>query len=85
MTDDERVESRAAASQPGGDVRTQSVESRFSEKLDGREHPEQLLPFELFDHLLKGLSTNSLSRDNAHALYEAKIKTLGYDVDAFWK
>src|SRR5713226_7109549 len=77
MTDDERIERRAAMSPLRGGAHAQSVdEERFAEKLDGLEHPEFFLPFELFDHLLNGLSTRALPRDNAHTLYDPKLKAL---------
>jgi hypothetical protein len=87
MTDDERIERRAAMSTPpGGGARAQSVgEERFSERLDGLQHPELFLPFELYDYLLNGLGTNPRLRSNAHTLYDPKLKALGYDVEGFWQ
>lgn len=86
MTDDERIERRAAMSPLRGGAHAQSVdEERFAEKLDGLQHPELFLPFELFDHLLNGLGSNAPRRDNAHTLYDPRLEALGYNVESFWQ
>jgi hypothetical protein len=84
ITDEERIARRTGSR--AGDGRAQSLEARsgYSESIDGREHPELLFSYELFDHLLWGLGTDSMHHDTARRLFDAKIRARNYDVDAFW-
>jgi hypothetical protein len=85
LSDAERIERRAAANESGNHgKRVESAGVRFAERLEGAEHPELLLPYELFDHLLNAVGTDDRLRDNAHTLYDPKLKLLGYDVAGFW-
>lgn len=85
MSDDERVE-RRGRSDAGGRAKAQSVQdARYVDDVNGRQHPELFLPFELFDYLLSGLDRRATRRDNAHRAFDPGIARAGYDVDAFWE
>jgi hypothetical protein len=88
LSDDERITRRArlAAAQQGGRIHANAAQPRGSrEDINGFEHPELFIPYELFDQLLWGLSTNAGRRQHAHAEYDARIRSFGYDVEKFWQ
>lgn len=85
MTDEERITLRTASGQPDGRIHAASTpQPGYRESVDGSRNPELLLPHELFEHLLWGLSTNPARKEHAHVQYDAKIQNFGYDVDKFW-
>jgi len=54
--------------------------------IDGAEHPELFLPFELFGQLLRGVdpTLNPIDRQVSRAILDEKIKGFGYDPETFW-
>jgi hypothetical protein len=55
-------------------------------RIDGAENPELFLPFELFANLLRGVDMKLTPNDRqmARAMLEPKIKTFGFEPEAFW-
>jgi hypothetical protein len=55
-------------------------------RIDGAENPELFLPFELFNDLLRGVDRNlsSTDREVARAILAPKIKSFGFEPEAFW-
>jgi hypothetical protein len=90
LSDDERIARRAALIEhrPGPHAPHANAAGRpivsNRESINGAEHPELFLPYELFDELLWGLSTNSSRKENARSLYDTGIRAFGYNVDRFW-
>lgn len=89
MTDEERIRTRltlvtarpdrlkTSASGSGG--------SGFQELVDGEQHPEAFLRFELLDALLSGLSTDATRKTQARREYDTRLAALGYAPDEFWR
>jgi hypothetical protein len=87
LTDEERIRLRTS---PESDGRLHAVRSGssgssgYQESINGLQHPELFLPYELFGYLLHGLSSDAKRALNAHTLYDQGIRAAGYDVPAFW-
>lgn len=85
ISDEERIVARTEFDRQRGSVRaTTAGRMGYVENIDGREHPELFLAFELFDHLLLGLSADESKASNAHTLYDHKLALFGYDTKGFW-
>jgi hypothetical protein len=86
LSDDERIARRAALIEhrTGHPLSNGSPTVSSRESINGAEHPELFLPYELFDRLLWGLSTKSSRKESARREYDAGIRAFGYDVDRFW-
>lgn len=53
--------------------------------IDGRANPHLFLPFELFNRLMGGLSTDTRFRDMTRAMFAERIRSFGYqNPDVFW-
>src|SRR5438067_4663940 len=52
--------------------------------VDGSTNPELLLPHELFDGLLTGLTPDNEQRARQQEFYAPALRAFGYDPDAFW-
>jgi hypothetical protein len=54
--------------------------------IDGAEHPELFLPFELFGQLLRGVdpTLKPIDRQVSRAILDEKIKAFGYNPETFW-
>jgi hypothetical protein len=54
--------------------------------IDGGEHPELFLPFELFGQLLRGVdpTLSPIDHQVSRAILDEKIKAFGYDPETFW-
>lgn len=63
---------------------TDAAKQGFVDHVDGHTQPALLLPFELFDSLLKGLGADPALRENAHKSFDARLRSFGYDPDKFW-
>ena len=61
-----------------------AITDGYREAVDGRQHPELLLPYELFDALLRGLSANPRIQGNARTLLDRKLRNSGFDPSRFW-
>jgi hypothetical protein len=83
-SDDERITRRFPA--PAADPHTRALSNvaGYSEAVDGRQHPELFLPYELFDALLGGLDVEQKSGHHVRALVDGKLTRFGYDPTAFW-
>jgi hypothetical protein len=86
LTDDDRVARRLrnARLQVTKAAMTTSSAS-YSEAIDGQLHPELFFPFELFDYLLWGVSTEAKDQTAAHHSFDTKLAQFGYTPDVFWK
>ena len=79
ITDEQRIAARTSPD------RDRDSGENYKENIDGRRNPELFFSYELLDHLLWGISSDTTHRLNAHALFDAKITAYGYDVKAFWR
>jgi hypothetical protein len=86
LSDEERISRRLALGHPanGGGARSLQAESGYREAINGLEHPELFFSYELFDGLLKGVSSDDRQHGSAHRVFDPKIRANGYDVSNFW-
>jgi len=83
LSESERIARRTAG--PSGSRSVDSVpKAGYSEKIDGLEHPELFLPYELFDFLLYGVSSDASRQAEVRARLTPRIRVFGYDPDQFW-
>ena len=84
MSDEERIAARAATGSGAFSNTPQSASGGFREVIDGKETPELLLPYELFDDLLEGLSNNEQHRTNARRFLDPRLPEFGLHPATFW-
>ena len=87
VSDEQRIAGRSGSSKDpvGGRIKAAAAPGGgYSESIEGRDHPELLFPYELFDKLLSALSSDPHRAANAHSLYDHKLAAAGYNQDAFW-
>src|SRR4051812_7086158 len=82
---DARLE-RLTATRSGPRVQSLSVNAGDSSRLviDGRTNPELLMPNELFNALLQGLSDDAQVRSVNRQILAPGIRAFGFDEAAFW-
>jgi len=86
LTDEERIARRTTPSAPTGRIGAAAVSrGDHREQINGLEHPELFLPYELFDQLVLGLSSKSTQREHARSEYDSRISAFGYNVPKFWE
>jgi hypothetical protein len=56
----------------------------YSEMVDGKTRPELLLPYELFDSLLEGLSEKETHRAKARQVLDPQLRAFGFHPVVFW-
>ena len=83
MTDEDRIARRVALLVVPPRARSTAVQSGSADVIDGREHPELFLPYELFDFLAVGVEP---TRHGAYVrqLLDPKVHLLGYTSEQFW-
>lgn len=85
MSDEERIVARTSIEPAAGSRTAKSAPTDgFSEMVDGKTRPELLLPYELFDSLLEGLSEKETHRVKARRILDPQIRAFGFHPDAFW-
>lgn len=85
LSDDERITRRQNDAAPQQVHAAAGNSPASSETINGREHPELFLSYELFDNLIYGLRSNQALSANAHKLYDLRIRNyFGYDALRFW-
>jgi hypothetical protein len=85
MSDEQRIIARTSIAPAAVKRAGQSVPMRgYSELLDGKARPELLLPYELFDDLLEGLSDNETHRANARRFLDPQLQAFGFQPELFW-
>jgi hypothetical protein len=88
----ERAASHTAALNRLHNPDTSTLSTRIPETtptkfiIDGAEHPELFLPFELFGQLLRGVDATlkPVDREVSRSILDGKIKAFGYDPATFW-
>jgi hypothetical protein len=53
-------------------------------RIDGARNPELFLPHELFDHLLRGVTSEAGMRSRMRQNSAADLKAAGFDPNSFW-
>jgi hypothetical protein len=85
MSDEDRIVARTSIKPAAGSRAAKSSATEgFSEMLDGKTRPELLLPYELFDSLLEGLSEKETHRVNARRILDPQLRAFGFHPDVFW-
>jgi hypothetical protein len=86
ITDEERIAGRVHPAP----LRAESSNSSgaptngYREAVNGSISPHLLMPYELFDHLLLALSSDTKLAQRAHTLFDPKVRAFGYDDKQFW-
>jgi hypothetical protein len=85
MSDEDRIVARTSIKLAAGSRAAQSAATGgFSEMIDGKTRPELLLPYELFDSLLEGLSEKETHRANARRFLDPQLRAFGFNPEVFW-
>jgi hypothetical protein len=85
LSDEERIAARMASSGGPRAARPDSANSgRFEEAIDGRSHPEQFMPYEIFDYLLYTVGPLPKAKEALRRHLEPKLASYGYNPSTFW-